>query len=175
MRAPTLCLVTAALLACSTPAVAGDELCKTIQAFERSKPQHANERTWFEYHWGFARDSFWSWGCRHSRDEVAKATCQWLLENTSREFSMMLPHSIMQCYGYRFPRFSFYDWASMAGTIRLRGSHGTTLVMDLNYRDLPNGEVGLRVSREVPGRQYEPEDLPPIEPFPSREESPSGQ
>jgi hypothetical protein len=174
MKTRICALLFSGLVVCSTPVVAADDLCKRLRTFELSKPEHASERRWFEYHWGFDSGAIWSWGCRHSKDESAIATCRWLLDHTSRELSMMLPHSIMACYGYRFPRSAFYDWASMTGTIKLRGRHGNRLIMDMNYRDLPNGEVAVRVALEAPDQRYEPEDLPPIEPFPkAAEDKPS--
>ena len=87
---------------------------------------------------------------------------------------MQLPQRIMTCYGYRFPEHADYDWDGIAGAIRLRGRGSDQLVMDLNYRDLPNGEVAVRVSREVLGQQYVPDVLPSIEPMPKgAEKTPS--
>ena len=79
---------------------------------------------------------------------------------------MELPRRIMTCYGYRFPKSASNRWSHIAGTITLRDAPRYRLVMDLNYRDLPGGEVAVRVAREASGERYEPEDLPPIEPMP---------
>lgn len=159
-------LVVAFLAACSTPAAAAGSLCEKLRTFERSEPPHASLRSWFEFHWGIDRSAVWSWGCRHSDDKVSKDTCDWLMDHVNQEFSMALPQAMMGCYGYRFPRHADYDWSNLAGTIRLRGGADRRLVMDLEYRDLPDGEVAVRVSREVLGRRYQPEILPPIGPMP---------
>ena len=79
---------------------------------------------------------------------------------------MTLPQAIMTCYGYRFPKFAQYDWGRMVGTISLRGDAERRLVLDLNYGALPNGEVAIRVAREVLDQEYDPDKLPPIQPMP---------
>jgi hypothetical protein len=133
------------------------------------------ERRWVEFHWHFDQDlaSIWSWACRHSKDQLAGATCGWLMHHTNQEFSMALPQRIMACHGYRFPKFAVYDWTGMEGTIELRGATGRRVLMDLNYRDLPNGEQALRVSVEDSNERYEPDELPPIKPMTSDLKAPS--
>lgn len=79
---------------------------------------------------------------------------------------MMLPQGIMACYGYHFPPRVFYDWSEMVGTITLHGRNGNRLILDLNYRDLPHGEVAMRLAVEADGGVYAPEEMPPIEPMP---------
>jgi hypothetical protein len=86
------------------------------------------------------------------------------MPHTNQEFSMQLPQRIMTCHGYRFPKFAFYDWKRMEGTIELRGIDGRRVFMDLNYRDLPEGEQAVRVLVEDTEASYEPEELP-IEPM----------
>jgi hypothetical protein len=119
------------LVAVSAPANAADKLCEKLQVFERSKPARSSERRWFEFHWGFEHvDALWSWGCRHSQDDVANATCKWLVDNTNQEFSMMLPLEIMRCYGYGIPPHASYDWADMAARTwrpRSRCEDGATI------------------------------------------------
>jgi len=119
MRVIALSLAAAALVPTSVQAAAPDELCARLRAFETTQLPK-DERRWFEFHWGFDRSSFWSWGCRHSKDQLAKATCDWLMNHTNQEFSMMLPHRIMACHGYRFPKFAYYDWDKIIGSIELR-------------------------------------------------------
>jgi hypothetical protein len=154
-------LIIIGLVACSTPALAAEGLCQKIRVFAQSEPEQADERSWFEFHWGIdhAPNSFWSWGCRHSNDKVAKDTCDWLMHNTNQEFTMELPQAIMTCYGYRFPKYASYDWEGIAGTIKLKDGDDYRLVLDLDYRNLPSGEEAIRVSR------YAPEPLPPIKPM----------
>ena len=78
---------------------------------------------------------------------------------------MALPQSVMTCYGYRFPRHAVYDWAGLAGTITLRGKQGRRLILDLQYRDLPQGEVAMRLAVEDEDARYEPDKLLPILPM----------
>ena len=73
---------------------------------------------------------------------------------------MILPQEIMSCYGYGLPLHAFYDWAGVAGTITLRGRKGQHLILDLDYRDLPQGEVAMRLAVDADGIDYEPEELP---------------
>jgi len=54
----------------------------------------------------------------------------------------------------------------VAGTIRLRGQNDHRTLMDLNYRDLPNGEQAMRLTVEDAHKDYEPDELPPIQPMP---------
>ena len=79
---------------------------------------------------------------------------------------MMLPQGIMACYGYQFPLRSSYDWSGMVGTITLHGRKGNRLLLDLNYRDLPHGEVAMRLSIEAEDGDYAVDQLPPIEAMP---------
>lgn len=79
---------------------------------------------------------------------------------------MILPHGIMACYGYRFPTHADADWSELSGTITLRGRNGNRLLLDLNYHDLPHGEVAMRLAVEAEDGDYTPEDLPPIATMP---------
>jgi hypothetical protein len=164
MRLRVWGLSVAAVMSTSAQAAVSDELCMKLRTFEAAE-MPTGERRWFEFHWGFEQASVWSWACRHSKDELAKATCDWLMPHTNQEFSMLLPQRIMTCYGYRFPKFASYDWKDMEGSIELRGAGDRRILMDLNYRDLPNGEQAVRVSVEDSNTRYDPSDLPPIEPM----------
>ncbi len=75
---------------------------------------------------------------------------------------MMLPQAIMACYGYKFPAHSSYDWAEMVGTITLRGRSGNHLLLDLDYGNLPRGEVAMRLAVETEDGNYTPDEMPPI-------------
>lgn len=164
MRANAWGIVVAALISTSSQAAAPDELCARLHSFETA-PLRDSERRWVEFHWGFDQAAIWSWACRNSNDALSKATCGWLMHHTNQEFSMLLPHRIMACYGYRLPKFAHYDWSNIAGTIRLRGSSDRRILMDLNYRDLPNGEQAVRLSVEDADETYEPDELPPMQPM----------
>ena len=164
MRAKTRCIAAAVLISTSSQAAAADELCTKLRTFEDAQVPNG-ERRWVEFHWGFDQRAIWSWACRHSTDQLAKTTCGWLMQHTNQEFSMSLPHRIMACHGYRFPKFAHYDWGKIAGTIRLRGASDRRILMDLNYRDLPQGEQAVRVSVGNANKNYEPDELPPIQPM----------
>lgn len=165
MRVIAWGIAIAALVSTSVEAATPDELCAKLHTFETAQLPKG-ERRWVEFHWGFEKASIWSWGCRHSKDQLAKATCDWLMHHTNQEFSMQLPHRIMTCHGYSFPKFAYYDWDGIKGTIDLRSASNRRVQMDLNYRDLPNGEQAVRVSVEDPNTPYNPEELPPIESMP---------
>ena len=79
---------------------------------------------------------------------------------------MMLPQGIMACYGYRFPPHAANDWSELKGTIELHGRNGNRLLLDLNYHDLPHGEVAMRLAVETEDGDYTPEELPPITTMP---------
>lgn len=158
-------LAVAALLSTPIEAATPDELCAKLRTLETAQLQNG-QRRWVEFHWGFDQTAIWSWGCLHSNDQLAKATCDWLMHDTNQEFSMQLPHRIMACHGYGFPKFAYYDWDGIEGAIQLRSASNRRVKMDLNYRDLPNGEQAVRVSVEDPNVRYDPDELPPIQPMP---------
>lgn len=160
-------LAAVVLVSMSVQAAARDELCTRLRTFETAQlPKQ--ERRWVEFHWGFdqAPITAWSWACRHSKDQLAKTTCDWLMNHTNQEFSMQLPQRIMTCHGYRFPKSASLDWKGIEGTIELRSASNRRVLMDLNYRDLPNGEQAVRVSVEDSNVRYDKDELPPIEPMP---------
>jgi hypothetical protein len=150
-------------VAASPPACAATELCKTIAKFETDETVKAGRRPWIEFHWGFDTNPnvIWSWGCRYSSEIVASQTCKWLERNTNQEFAMKLPQDIMRCYGYRFPQSASLDWSAMAGAIMLRHRSGHDLLLEMSYRDLPNGENAMRLSVASDVA------LPPIERMPA--------
>lgn len=78
---------------------------------------------------------------------------------------MALPQGVMACYGYRFPRHAVYDWTRLAGTVTLRGKHDQRLILDLQYRDLPRGEVAMRLAAGAEDAHAGAADLPPIIPM----------
>jgi hypothetical protein len=159
----------ASLVGYSSAALASEGLCAKIRTFETAPAattDNLKDRRWVEFHWGFDKDALWSWGCRHSVHQVSGETCSWLAGHTNQEFAMILPQSIMECYGYRLPKFASYDWNDIVGTIKLRGAGERRLILELNYRDLPNGEVAMRLAVEGSGVEYEPDQLPSILPMP---------
>ena len=172
MNAKAWGVAVAALISASSQAAAPDELCARLRSFETA-PLRNGERRWVEFHWGFYQAAIWSWACRNSTDALSKTTCAWLMHHTNQEFSMSLPHRIMTCHGYRLPKFAHYDWANIAGTVRLRGASDRRILMDLNYRDLPHGEQAVRVSVEDANRTYDPDELPPIQPMPINQKAAS--
>lgn len=164
-------LVPLAIVLGAQPANATSSLCNVLRELETApsgKADDPHRRRWVEFHWGFDHSdgTIWSWGCRHSSHSIAAQTCKWLTGHTSREFTMKLPQQIMSCYGYRFPRHAEYDWTAIAGTITLHGHRGNRLLLDLSYRDLPQGEVAMRLAVEADDIKYDPDELPPIGPMP---------
>ncbi|MBB3359867.1 MULTISPECIES: hypothetical protein [unclassified Novosphingobium] len=164
-------LVFLASVAISQPVAAATPLCEVIKKFEGSAPEpldDPHQKRWIEFHWGFDRDpdTMWSWGCRHSKQMIASQTCHWLEEHTNQEFAMALPQGTMQCYGYKFPKYALTDWSRIAGAIKLRGRAKHHLLLELNYRDLPNGEVAIRLSVEALNEGTGSQEMPPIEPMP---------
>ena len=165
-------VVLAALIPSSAQAGMVDQLCPRLRTFEAAKLSGADRR-WVEFHWGNDKTSIWSWGCRHSKDQLAKATCDWLMQHTNQEFSMMLPHRIMACHGYTFPKRAYFDWDGVEGTIRLRGAANRHVLMELAYSHLPERETAVRLAVEEDGHSYEPDKLPSIQPLsPNASEKP---
>jgi hypothetical protein len=138
MRA-NVCALFLAFLSSASQAAAPGDLCTQFRTFEAAQLEKG-QRRWIEFHWYFDPTAIWSWGCRHSKDEVATTTCGWLMHNTNQEFPMVLPHGIMRCHGYTFPKYAGDDWRKIAGTIALRGPTDRRVLMDIDYRDLPGGE-----------------------------------
>lgn len=159
-------VVLAALISSPARADVADQLCPRLRTFEVARLSGADRR-WVEFHWGNDKDSIWSWGCRHSKDRLAKTTCDWLMQHTNQEFTMELPHRIMACHGYTFPKLAYYDWEGIEGTIRLRSASNHRVLMDLAYSHLPEGESAVRLAVEESDHSYEPDKLPPIQPLPS--------
>ena len=151
----------AAVAATPLQAATPDEICTKVRDFENA-PLADGQRRWVEFHWYFDPTAIWSWGCRHSDDERARRTCSWLMDHTNQEFSMRLPQRIMGCHGYGFPKFAYYDWDGINGTIELRGPTGRRILLDLNYRGLPGSDQAIRLSVQ----HSSDGDLPPIEPMP---------
>lgn len=165
MRVIASGLAAVVLLSVPLQAATPDELCARLRTFETA-PLPKGERRWVEFHWGYDQAAFLSWACRHSKDQLTKTTCDWLMAHTDQEFTMQLPLRIMKCHGYRFPKFASLDWKGIEGTIELRGASSRRVLLDLNYRDLPKGEQAVRISVEDSNVRYDPDELPPIEPMP---------
>jgi len=74
---------------------------------------------------------------------------------------MLLPQRIMACHGYGFPKFAYYDWDGIDGTIELRGASGRRILLDLKYRGLPGNDQAIRLSVQ----HSSDGELPPIQPI----------
>jgi hypothetical protein len=151
----------AALIFSSARAARSDEICARLRPFETARLLGPGVR-WVEFHWSFDKESIWSWGCLHSNDALAKATCAWLLGHTNQEFSMELPLRIMTCHGYRFPRFASNDWRKITGTIELQGARGRRVLLDFAYGILPAGEQATRLSVSNEDASADPDARPAI-------------
>ncbi|MEJ0027845.1 MAG: hypothetical protein WDN01_17610 [Rhizomicrobium sp.] len=89
-----------------------DEICNRLDAFDRAPfPSGVTQAP---------RSVVFLWKpsgilgtaeCVHHSEPNAKALCGWLMENTSREFSEVLPERILSCHGFGFPRHpNVGDW-----------------------------------------------------------------
>ena len=112
---------------------------------------HENFR-WIEVHWignWLDFDHGWHLECQPSSDNASKAFCNWLLDNTSFEFSENLPLRFMYCHGYRYPAGGTYisGWKS---EIDLYSEHVGQIVLQINLQGhkQPDAAVRLTVFRE---------------------------
>jgi hypothetical protein len=126
---------------------------------ETSKPA---PRHFVEFHWGQDGDAIFSKGCRHSEDTGSAKFCHWLLDNTSWEFRARLPISILQCFGYGFPKDPAGDWAVYDGQFSHEYSKGNWLKMELASKGLPGTETALRLYVDSINRNFAPDELDPV-------------
>jgi hypothetical protein len=87
-----------------------NEFCNQIYAFQTAPFEKDSEgkplRRAIEFHWiGFWMDFEHGFGteCQNGGTAPGKALCNWLPENTSREFPSTLPLDILSCYGWKIP------------------------------------------------------------------------
>lgn len=171
----------AALLAAPQTAQAAEQLCDELNAFaagQWSEPDDPAPRHWVEFHRGVQADTAnrWSWGCRYSGDEASKALCDWLMDNTSREFHAALPVNVLKCLGNVTPEQATDAAQLVEGQIRRKAGDGSWLVLDIASKGMRRGESAVRISFASDARALDPEDLPAIEAFkPEPEESSATQ
>ena len=160
----------AALLAVPQAARAAEPLCDQLDAFaagQWSETADPAPRHWVEFHRGIEADTLnrWSWGCRHSGDEASAQFCDWLMDNTSREFHTSLPLHVLECMG-EVPR-EQADSASrlIEGEVRRKAKDGSWLVLEVSSNAMRRGESAVRISFESDARPLDPEDLPAMKAF----------
>jgi hypothetical protein len=104
MRKVAFAAVAFALL--QTPASADTDFCVHLNSFIRApfptpsggKPVARS----IEFFW-LPGDLLPNVQCQHDGIREGAKFCGWLIENTSREFSEMLPESVLKCEGFGFP------------------------------------------------------------------------
>jgi hypothetical protein len=156
-----------AALALSSPASAEESLCSALHDFETAPAKPADnpgERRWLEIHW--APDSAdWARGCSHSTHDVGTITCLLVMNHIRGVDEYAVPQSIMGCYGYRFVAGATLPWKGLVGHFVLREQAGRRVSLDLDFRDLPDGEGALRLTMEEIGKSYRPATMPRIQPY----------
>jgi hypothetical protein len=158
-----------ALVLAVAPAQA-DTLCDHIRRYERADFDTEATRDgltdrWVELHWvGFWMDFDRGFGkaCVHSGDAASRDLCAWIVENSSTEFPETLPFSILECYGYRFPR-NRQTWHQWQSRIEIRGRRWVTLDVDFSGWETETGAIRLGVYR---GDDSPWDDVPPLAPLP---------
>jgi hypothetical protein len=104
MRKLVFAAVASALL--QTPARADTDFCAHLNSFIRAPfPASSREQPVarsIEFYW-LPGDILPNVQCRHGGIAEGTKFCGWLIENTSREFSEMLPESVLKCEGFAFP------------------------------------------------------------------------
>jgi hypothetical protein len=163
-------LVFLAALALSSPAASADrDLCGELRNFETAAPDPSDnpaERRWLEIHWaGEGAGTKWSRGCRHSKQEMATLACLMVMNQVRPSNVYAVPQSIMACYGYRFAPGAVLPWQGLVGNFVLKDQGGRRVTLELDFRDLPDGEEALRLVFEEAGKAYQPAKLPRITPF----------
>ena len=160
-------LLAAALTCGAEPALAEQTLCDALHQFEvapHAQTAVAPKRRSITFYWGTDPAEFFSVGCLHSTEAVEKQTCEWLIHHTSWEFPMGLAQGVMRCHGYLFPKGAILDWHAMSGTIRLPGSAGEDLILDLAF---DTDKSAIRLSVEQYGIVYMPAEPKALEPWPA--------
>jgi hypothetical protein len=77
---------------------------------------------------------------------------------------------VLECYGYKFPKFANYDWSNWTARVELRhyGADRTPrLEIDLSEKSSPNGAVRISVIPSKPSKDDMDEPAlgsPPEEP-----------
>ncbi len=152
-----------------------DTLCDHLRRYERASFEDNSSNDglpdrWVELHWvGFWMDFDRGFGkaCVHSEDKESRDLCSWLIKNSSTEFPTYLPFSILECYGYDFPR-PYPDWAQWKSQIDILSKRWLTLDVDFTGWETETGAIRLGVY----GDEDSPwEDRPPLAPLPDSKQS----
>jgi hypothetical protein len=160
-------LIFLAALAISSPASADGDLCSELRNFETAAVAPSDNpaaRRWLEIHWA-PPSAKWRTGCKHSMQEMATLTCLMVMNHVRTSDEYAVPQSIMACYGYRFAPGASLPWQGLVGNFVLKDQGGRRVTLELDFRDLPGGEHGLRLTIEEAGKAYQPAKLPRIKSF----------
>jgi hypothetical protein len=159
----------AAALLAVPQAASAVPLCDQLDAFaaaQWSEPSDPAPRHWVEFHWGLEGDSAsrWTWACRYSGDPASGEFCNWLMDNTSREFTA-LPFNLLKCMDSQSSPQVASPSLFIEGEIRRRAPDGSWFVLEMASSALRPGESAVRISFDSSDRRLDPATLPPIEPF----------
>ena len=160
----------AMLLAVPQAALAAEPLCEQLEAFaaaQWSEPDDPAPRHWVEFHRGVEGEAAnrWSWGCRHSGDAASEAFCDWLMDQSSRNFQATLPANVLRCLEDERAEKAANAPVLLSGGIRRKAKDGSWLVLETASTGMGPGENAVRISFASDDRQLDPEVLPPIRAF----------
>ena len=100
--------------------------------------------------------------CVHGGVQPGKKFCDWLMDNTSREFSEALPENVLRCEGFGFPGVpNVEDWKATYGFVDDKSLRWLILEVRLDQPgDRYDGAV--RISALPDGQDTAIHPLPPF-------------
>lgn len=148
----------------ASPAWAGDEICARIEAFQRAPFEEGGAATparWVEVRWegNIGGADGWGLACTRSEDDASAQLCDWLVGNTSMEFSGNLPKRILECFGYAFPS-PWSGWREWRSDLDLVGA-GRPLLLQIDLTEAAPSRV-VRLVSFAEGQSEATVDLPPL-------------
>lgn len=172
MKRLTATVAVVLLLAVGTQAQAGsNSLCKRLREYAAAPyPETLDPRgrRWIEFHWTGKWLGADGWGkhCRFSADPASKELCNWMVGDTPYEFGRYQLFSILECYGYRFPR-PFPDWYDWKSKIQLL-DHGRWIEFEIDL-DTPSDTESGMFRFSVFDKEFDPAlaELPELAPLPA--------
>jgi hypothetical protein len=161
--------IAAAVLACAqsvAPAAAGQEICTRLNAYIRAPfstaPGQAPVARSIEFYWQ-PPGILGAVQCVHNGVAANKALCDWLMENTSREFSEQLPDAVLTCFGFSFPPVpNVEDWRATYSFVDDKTLR--RLVLDVRHGQPDIDYDAIRISVLPDGQDT---SLHPLPDFPS--------
>ena len=169
MRASTsLIALTLTVSFAAQPVSANDKICKELKRFSEAKftsTEKPEGRRWVEFHWGgdwAGPKDLWAVACKQASDEASKQFCSYLIDNSSREFSAILPMRILTCYGYQFPHYR--SWSNWHSDIELWEDE-RLMLLEVRFAGIDSAEHAIRLSVFDDSIDETIAELPPIKPF----------